>query len=586
MRIQSVMQHSFSEVPKVEMPRSSFDRSHGYKTTFDHGLLIPFLVDEVLPGDTFNVSVTAFARMATPLRPFMDNIKMDTHFFFVPLRILQTNFVKMMGEQANPADTIAYAAPTMTSTAVTGYLAGSVMDYMGLPTEIPGLVHNTYALRAYNKIFNDWYRDENLQNSVTVDLDDGPDTVTDYSTVLARGKRHDYFTSCLPWPQKGTAVTIGLAGTADVWGSGTLSQLTDAVEKSNSPWLANFVDRVTTDGVFAGQMTGPTQTTGGAISSGGTTVGAGQIGGNTAGYYTTGTGNVNGTQNNVAIFLSQADSATAAALIGFATPTAPFKASLSGATGISINDLRLAFATQKLLEQSARGGTRYTEILKSMFGVTSSDARLQRSEYLGGGTTDVITSEIPQTSATAGANPLGQLAAKGTATILDHGFVRSFEEHGILIGIVSTRADLTYQEGLNRMWSRSTRYDWYVPVFAHLGEQAVLNKEIYAQGSGDLVADAAAFGYQERWAELRYKPSLVTGQFRSNHATPLDSWHLAIDFTALPALNSTFIVETQVPVDRVVAVPADPHFLLDSYIRMKCVRVMPVYSVPGQIDRF
>ena len=218
------MSHSFAEVPNVSLPRSSFDRSHGYKTTFDHGYLIPFLVDEVLPGDTFNVDVTAVARLSTPLRPFMDNIKMDTHFFFVPLRLLQTNFVKMMGEQANPADTIAYAAPTMTSTAVTGYLAGSVMDYMGLPTEIPGLVHNTYPLRAYNKIWNDWYRDENLQNSVTVDVGDGPDTVSNYSTLLPRGKRHDYFTSCLPFAQKGTAVTIGLSGTADVWGTGTLAQ--------------------------------------------------------------------------------------------------------------------------------------------------------------------------------------------------------------------------------------------------------------------------------------------------------------------------------------------------------------------------
>lgn len=570
----SVMQHSFSEVPNVSLPRSSFDRSFGYKTTFDHGLLIPFLVDEVLPGDTFNVSVTALARMSTPLRPFMDNIKLDTHFFFVPNRLLQTNWVKMQGEQVNPADTIAYSAPTMTSPAVTGYLAGSVMDYMGLPTEIPGLVHNTYPLRAYNRIWNDWFRDENLQNSVVSGTNDGPDTVTDYSTVLPRGKRHDYFTSCLPFPQKGTAVSIGLSGSAEVWGTGTLANITGTNEPTTSPIFANRLDR-TTDGYLWASMVGPLQPIGAAPTADGNLRSNASLGGTFGG--TTGAGN-NLTANYEAVFLNKTDSLTLRA-----TATAPWAADLSGVSGISINDLRLAIATQQLLEQSARGGTRYTEILKSFFGVTSSDARLQRAEYLGGGSTDVITNEIPQTSETSGTNYLGQLAAKATALLQGHGFVRSFEEHGILIGLISTRADLGYQQGLNKMWSRSTRYDWYVPAFANLGEQAVLNKEIYAVGTsgGGLVQDAATFGYQERWAEYRYKPSVVTGQFRSNFATPLDSWHLAIDFSALPALNSTFIVETQVPVDRVTAAPTYPNFLLDAYVRMNCARVMPVYSVPG-----
>lgn len=534
----SVMGHSFSNVPNVSLPRSAFDRTHAYKTTFDHGYLIPFLVDEVLPGDTFNVDVTAFARLATPLRPFMDNIKMDFHFFFVPLRILQTNFVKMMGEQANPADTIAYSAPTMESTAVTGYVAGSVMDYMGLPTEIPGLVHNTYPLRAYNKIWNDWYRDENLQNSVVVDVDDGTDAPGDYDDLLPRGKRHDYFTSCLPWAQKGTAVSVSLTGNAPIYGDGNSLTLWDGT------------------------------------TAAGTAMGASAV--------------IAGTDNyNDPVAASGADTSPilSNAILGIPTLASGYDSNmyayLAGATGITINDLRLSIATQQLLEQSARGGTRYTELMKSMFGVTSSDARLQRAEYLGGGSTDVITSEVPQTSSTSGSNVLGQLAGRGTAMARGIGFIRSFEEHGVLLGLVSTRADLGYQEGLPRMWSRSTRYDWYLPVFANLGEQAVLNKEIYAQGSGDLAADAATFGYQERWAEYRYKNSVVTGQFRSNHATPLDSWHLAIDFSALPVLNSTFIVETQVPVDRVITTAADPHFLFDSYIRMKCVRVMPTYSVPG-----
>ena len=543
-QLPTVMGHSFANVPNVSLPRSSFDRSHGYKTTFDHGLCIPFLVDEVLPGDTFNVDVTAFARLATPLRPFMDNIKMDFHFFFIPLRILQTNFVKMMGEQANPSDSIAFSAPTMTSTAVTGYLAGSLMDYMGLPTEIPGLVHNTYALRAYNKTWNDWYRDENLQNSVVVGTGDGPDTVTDYDDILPRGKRHDYFTSCLPWPQKGTAVSIPLTGNATVYGTGNATGFT----YDNSTGYGLGISGSSAMTVSTAMYNIPT----------------------TNAYSATGqpTSRVLGVPTKASGLVTN------------------LYADLSAVAGVTINDLRLSIATQHLLEQSARGGTRYTELMKSMFGVTSSDARLQRSEYLGGGTTDVITSEIPQTSQTSGPNVLGQLAGRGTALARGIGFIRSFEEHGILLGIVSTRADLGYQNGLHKMWSRSTRYDWYLPVFANLGEQAVLNKEIYAVGSsgGGTAQDAATFGYQERWAEYRFKNSVVTGQFRSNHATPLDSWHLAIDYTSLPALNSTFIVETQVPVDRVISTPSDPHFLFDSFIRMKCVRVMPTYSVPG-LDR-
>lgn len=512
----SVMSHSFSRVPQAEIPRSSFDRSHGYKTTLDAGYLVPVFVDEALPGDTFNVSMDAFGRLATPIYPFMDNLFIDSFFFAVPIRLLWNNWEKFNGAQDNPEDSTDYVIPTMTAPAATGYAVGSLADYFGIPTEVPELEHSALWHRAYNLIWNEWFRDQNLQDSVTVDKDDGPDDPADY-VLLKRGKRHDYFTSALPWPQKGPSVDLPLGTTAPI--------MTDV-----------------------GQ-------------------------GTPVGIYSTADSTVH-----------RMDADTATWHMGIPDALGEMYVDLSDATAATINQLRQAFQVQKLYERDARGGTRYIEIIASHFGVTSPDARLQRPEYLGGGSTPINISPIPQTSE-SGTTPQGNLAAMGTLGIRGHGFTKSFTEHCVLIGMVAVRADLTYQQGLNRMWSRSTRWDFYWPALAHIGEQAVLNKEIYAQGADNPTADEEVFGYQERFAEYRYKPSLITGQFRSSYAQSLDVWHLSQDFTALPVLNASFIEENP-PLDRVIAVPSEPDVLLDAYIRMRCARPMPVFSVPGLIDHF
>jgi len=522
MKMKTVMEHQFSEVPKATIERSSFDRSHGVKTTFDAGYLIPVLCDEALPGDSFNVNLTAFARMATPIFPIMDNVYMDTHFFAVPVRLIWDNWKKFNGEQADPGDSIDYTVPTMTAPGA-GYSNQTLHDYFGIPTQVGNLEHNSLWHRSYNLVWNEWFRDQNLQDSVHVDKGDGPDTYTNYE-LLKRGKRHDYFTSCLPWPQKGDAVELPLGTYAPV------------------------------------AMDGPTSYPGGRA--------------NILDIST-------GSQYDLVADGSTSDRVVATNVVG-STDAYTLKADLSAATAATINQLREAFQIQRLVEKDARTGTRYTEIVKAHFGVTSPDARLQRPEYLGGGSTPVNVTPIEQTSSTDATSPQGNLAAMATASITNHGFTKSFTEHCVILGLVSVRADLTYQQGLNRCFSRQTRYDFYWPALSHIGEQAVLNKEIYAQGTS---ADDDVFGYQERYAEYRYKPSMITGKFRSNDAQTLDSWHLSQEFSSLPGLNSTFIEENP-PLDRVIAVPSEPHFIFDSYISMKCARPMPVYSVPGKIDHF
>lgn len=563
-----VSQHRFAEIPKAEIPRSVFDRSFTTKTAFNSGYLIPVFFDEVLPGDTFDVNASFFTRLATPVVPIMDNLWLDSFFFFVPYRLVWDHWTNMHGERKNPQDSVDYICPTVTAPD-NGFGFGSIYDYLGIPPD-KKLTVNALPLRACNLIYNEWFRDENLQDSLTVNTGDENDAPTTYN-LFRRGKRHDYFTSCLPWPQKGDSVEVSLGGSAPV----TL------IRSSIDPSVPGPVGSRSIPVFSAGLSTGLSVTSSGPFKLGGRT-------------FTLSTDDLrSGSWFGGFVDLPDASYSSGLSVSGISfldTSYIDAVADLSTASPITINSLRYAFQLQKLLERDARGGTRYTELLQSHFGVTNPDLRLQRPEYLGGSSTRITINPVQQTSSTNDTTPQGNLAAYGVGSDVFHGFNRSFTEYGCIIGFVSVRADLTYQQGLNRAWFRKSRFDFYYPVFSHLGEQTVLNKEIYAQGPSvkdavGNVIDEQVFGYQERFAEYRYKPSMITGIMRSTAPQSLDVWHLSQKFENLPKLNAEFIQDNP-PVARAVAVQNEPQFIFDAYFKMKCARPMPVYSVPSLVDHF
>lgn len=570
---QGASYNRFSAIPRAQIQRSVFNRSHDYKTTFDSGYLVPFYVDEVLPGDSFKLNCSIFCRLATPIVPFMDNLYLETFFFFVPNRLVWKHWENFMGQQDNPGDSTDYLIP-QTVADNTGFAVGSVADYFGIPTSVKGLSVSSLPFRAYQLIYNEWFRDENLQDRVGAWAPAAPhkdDPVGDWSdtnstglTLLRRNKYHDYFTSALPWPQKGDAVDVNFGvGGAVAWNNDTFNLSYRNDGGTNYAVVSNPNKRafISPTFDFRSSGTGVSRITASAPTPRSTLVGY--------------TDSVSFENPSTEYIDSSSISPSSIDL-----PYLQFVGE-TGA-GLTINDLRQAFQVQKLLERDARGGTRYTEILRSHFGVVSPDARLQRPEYLGGSSTRILMNSVAQTAATNDVTPQANLAAFGLFGDSFHGFSKSFVEHGYIIGLVNVRADLSYQQGVNRMWSRKSRLDFYFPVLAHLGEQAILNKEIYAQGNA---ADDQVFGYQERFAEYRYSPSVITGKMRSTDPQTLDIWHLAQKFDSLPTLSSQFIQDNP-PVSRVVATQSEPQFILDAWFDLKCIRPMPVYSVPGLVDHF
>lgn len=518
--VQTAQQH-FSATPRADVSRSKFDRSHALKTTFNADYLVPVFVDEVLPGDTFTLTETSFARLATPLRPLMDNLYYDTFYFFVPNRLVWDNWQRFCGERSSPTDDPSSLTLPKISFELSDISADSLISYLGVPQGGAGAATvNALPLRAYYLVWNEWFRDQNLLDPIAVSRGDGPDVFDATTLPLLRGKRKDYFTSCLPWPQKGDAVLIPIADL-------------DVVSDGSGAPLFSIPSDASGDNLRV--------SSGGAVQWTGTNPAANEQ-------------------------LSWSDPRLIARL--------------NTETGTTINDLRSAFQIQKLLERDARGGTRYIELVLAHFGVQSDDARLQRPEYLGGSSSRISISPVPATFHNAEVAQ-GELA--GFGTVLNRGgFTKSFTEHGFIVGLANVRADLTYQQGLERFWQRNTRYDFYWPALAHLGEQAVLNSEIMLTGT---LSDVQVFGYQERYAEYRYKPSRITGKFNSADSSSLDVWHLGQDFPSTPQLNG-FWINSQTPMDRVVAVPSEPHVLCDIWFDLKCDRAMPVYSVPGMVDHF
>ena len=551
-----VNQSHFAMIPQANIRRSVFDRSHVYKTTFNEGQLIPYFVDEVIPGDTFTLNPVEFCRLATPVVPFMDNIYIESFFFFVPSRLVYDKWVNLCGEQENPEDSTDYLVPTVS---LTGDMTNKLPDYMGIACAsgtFNNVSVNCLPFRSYWLIWNEWFRDENLQKSVKISKGETntvlepmgqstanpnyglPSGVSNWYDPAPRGKRYDYFTGALPWPQKGPAVDLPLGQTANISGV------------SNAPLYGSFTNN--THSNYA-QVFSPVASVHGIM-----------------------------TNRELPYIAVQTTEGGATGNVYAKVDGSSFTVDLSSATSITINSLRQAFMLQRYYEIDARGGTRYTEKLQAHFGVTNPDARLQRPEFLGSHSSMMNINPVTQTSSTDSTTPQGNLAAYGLNAQRYHAFTKSFSEFGYVIGLINVRADLTYQQGVNKMWLRSDVLDFYWPSFAHLGEQAIENIEIYCQGND---ADKKVFGYQERYAEYRYKPSLITGQFRSTYKEPLDIWHLSQKFSSLPTLSDEFI-QDHPPISRVVAVPSYPHFLLDVKFNLKCIRPMPMFGVPGMMGHF
>ena len=563
-RLMSQQDH-FSRVPTVSAPRSSFSLDHQHKTTLNEGKLVPILLQEVLPGDTFKCTATTFGRLLAQKVPVMDNIYADIHFWFVPNRLVWSHWVNFNGEEAVPSGITpqpTYVVPVVDWTHTGSPVSvevGSIADYFGLPigTVMGASQEKISALpfRALCLIYDEWYRDENFgaprfNGPSGVGMGDGPDDAWaqgfyNAAGLMNRWKRKDYITSCLPWTQKGTAPTLPLGTTANVYTAAVTSG-----SAGGNWWQAWRADGTRTGGgvnVNNNATTASRTLYGGALADST----------NTASRFALG---------------------TAADYAANPSYTPPY-ADLANAIGPTVTAMRQAVAIQQFLENQARGGTRYTEMLSHRFGVTNPDARLQRPEFLGGGSTMLNQAPIPQTSETnAGVSPQGNLAAIATMS-QKAGFAQSFTEHGYIIGLISIRADITYQNRIDRHWSRQTLYDFYQPEFAHISEQAVYRREVSAVSVG--ATNAEAFGYQEAWADYRSKLSLITGQFRSQAASSLDVWHLAQDLgSGAPALTASFLYESP-PISRLVAVTTQPHFQLDVSFKMSAARVMPVFSVPG-----
>lgn len=538
--MKSVMHHDFSRIPKADINMSTFDRSHGVKTAFDSGYLVPIFLDEVLPADTYEVKASMLAKMLSPMVSApMDNIFLETQWFYVPTRLVWNNFVKMMGERRNPKDSIDFVVPFLNS-GEEGFATGSLADYFGIPVNVPNLEVSQLPFRAYAKIWDDWYRAEQIQDSIIQefeDLGDGNPNDIKWNTLLRRGKRHDYFTSALPSPQLGSPVELPIGDKAPVIGTDVLG--IKLYDQSSNPSLT-----------------------------------------------------VTGSNGSNAVYRTQGLENWSSIGVSSDAEKSGLQADLSSATAITVNALRTAIQIQRMLEKDNRaGGMRYKEIILAHFNCICPDARLQRSEYLGGSSQLINIHQQFQTSASDDITPQGNRI--GTAQVYDECVWRkSFTEHGYIIGIANIRVDLNYQQGLNRLWSRRGRYDFYWSTLAHLGEQVVANKEIFAQGLNvrdefDTPVDDLPFGYQERYAEYRYHPSIITGALRSTAEQSLDVWHLAQYFESLPKLSPEFI-EDNPPMERVLAVGGDnvPQFIFDAYINCKTTRAMPVYSVPGLADHY